>query len=70
MQVYVSSFVSQASRAAICLPHWKTVDDMVFWTLYLESISSKGMHACLAHAGWKYASNAAKNNITEADEEE
>ncbi|OAQ98533.1 hypothetical protein LLEC1_02774 [Akanthomyces lecanii] len=52
-QSYVGSFSGQVSEAASVMKRWQATDDVDFRTLYLESISSKGMLASMASVGWK-----------------
>ncbi|KAI0532513.1 hypothetical protein GGR58DRAFT_164151 [Xylaria digitata] len=51
-QSYIMSLASQRSQAALFMRRWQMTEDIDFHTLYLESLSSKGMHASLARIGW------------------
>jgi hypothetical protein len=53
---YIRSFssqTSQASQASSLMWLWQKPNDVVFRTLYLASISSKGIHTRMAQLGWK-----------------
>lgn len=52
-QAYVGSFSSENSQAALIMKRWQGAKDVDFRTLYLESISSKGMLASMASLQWK-----------------
>lgn len=63
-QAYIRSVSSHTSPAALFMRHWQTAADVDFRTLYLESISSKGMHTSMARIGWKL-DNVAPGNDSE-----
>ncbi|KND86390.1 hypothetical protein TOPH_08994 [Tolypocladium ophioglossoides CBS 100239] len=52
-QAYIGSFSSQTSHAALSMLRWQDAEDVDFRTLYLDSISSKGVHTSMARVGWK-----------------
>jgi hypothetical protein len=52
-QAYIRSFSSETSQAALSMLRWQNAKDVDFRTLYLESISSKGMHISMARIGWR-----------------
>ncbi|GAB0138832.1 hypothetical protein EsDP_00007054 [Epichloe bromicola] len=52
-QAYIGSFSSQTSQAALFMLRWQDAEDVDFRTLYLDSISSKGVHTSMARVGWK-----------------
>ncbi|KAG9249728.1 kinase-like domain-containing protein [Emericellopsis atlantica] len=52
-QAYTRSLSSYTSPAALFMLRWQTAEDVDFRTLYLESISSKGMHISMARIDWK-----------------
>jgi serine/threonine protein kinase len=52
-QTYVRSLSSHTSLAALSMLRWQGNDDVDFRTLYLESITSKGVHISMARIGWK-----------------
>jgi len=51
-QSYIDSFPAQTSTA-LFMKRWQGAKDVDYRTLYLESISSRGMLASMASVGWK-----------------
>ena len=52
-QAYIDSFTSKTSEVALFMRRWQGAKDVDFRTLYLESVSSKGMLAAMVSVGWK-----------------
>ena len=72
-QAYIRSFSLQTSQAALPMPRWQNAKDVVFRTLYLESISSKGIHTFMAKIRWQrsceFLSDTEEQSIMEAEPE-
>lgn len=52
-QAYLRSLSSNTSQPALSMLRWQDAKDADFRTLYLESISSKGVHISMVRLGWK-----------------